>query len=163
MVTDTRRFGCVIVAICLLWIDIASGQDAKKDPPTPVSAPATEAARTPTDQEGASSGIFDSAGFVDNLSEKLHKVLREERIKTLAEIDRERKETLSYLTRERQATMAELESIGDRIVANALVRSERLVDHFFIRALQLAGVILLAGGIFGLLILRLIKQNKARS
>lgn len=85
--------------------------------------------------------------------DKLHEVIREERIAALLEIDEQRKTTLVYLTQERiavaeelkaeltritdllvaerRAVMLEMGATGNLIAENALLKSKRLIDHFF--------------------------------
>lgn len=99
------------------------------------------------------------SGFMEKMEDNIHQAIREERVATLSEIDKERKATLVYLTHERlavtedlktelnrlteklvserKATLAEMEAISDRLFGRALVRSKSLIDHFFVRLLQL--------------------------
>ncbi len=117
--------------------------------------------------------------------DKLHEIIREERIATLLEIDKERKATLEYLTRERRAvveelkneahritelimserreTMVDLDATGSRIVENTIFKSEQLIDHFFIRLLQFAMGIILAFSIIGFIIFRIMAKKKSQS
>ena len=102
----------------------------------------------------------------------------------LLEIDKERKATLVYLTQERRAvveelktelnrvtellmserraTMVEMEATGNRIVENVILKNERLIDHFFVRVLQLA-MIIIAFSILGFIIFRIIAKRKSQS
>jgi len=117
--------------------------------------------------------------------DKLHEIIRKERIATLLEIDKERKATLEYLTKERRAvveelkneahritelimserreTMVDLDATGGRIVENTIFKSEQLIDHFFIRLLQFAMGIILAFSIIGFIIFRIMAKKKSQS
>lgn len=101
----------------------------------------------------------------------MHKMVREERIAALADIDRQRRETLAYLTEERRTvmdelrkemvrttevlqserrtTIVEMEIMGNRIVDNAMTQSKELIDHFFLRTVQLLGAAILVLCIIG--------------
>ena len=57
-------------------------------------------------------------------------------------------------------TMAEIEAIGNKIAENAILRSERLIDHFFMRAFQFALIVMLLGGVVGLVIFRLRAKSR---
>jgi len=114
------------------------------------------------------------------LMEGMQQILREERIEALSEIDKERQATLAYLTEERKAvmeelnrtidillkekkvTMVELEIMGNRIVENAMIQSKGLIDHFFVRTLQLLGVIVLGVCIIGAAYYLVRVRNKDR-
>lgn len=117
--------------------------------------------------------------------DKLHEVIREERIETLLEIDKQRKETLVYLTEERQAilnelkaelkritelieyerstTMVELQEIGQLIADNTIRNSNQLIDHLFIRMLQFVAIMIIALFIFVLIVYGIIAKRKNRS
>jgi hypothetical protein len=108
--------------------------------------------------------------------------LTKERVAALLEIDNERKATLDYLSRERgvvveelraelnrvievllserRATMLELEVVGNRLVEGALLDSERLVDHFFIRLLQLLVLIGLVLGVAAVIIYSIMRKHR---
>jgi hypothetical protein len=112
---------------------------------------------------------------------QIHRIVQEERIKTLKEIDKERKETLAYLTQERQAavdqlekelkritdllqserrmTMVEMEAMGNRVAENAILKSEKLIDHFFIRAFQFVLICLFVCGLIGFIVFRTIAKK----
>lgn len=119
---------------------------------------------------------------VDKDLEAVFKHLSEERLAILLEMESMRKATLDYLTgerkgvmehliaevsqikdllvAERKTTMLELEVAGNRIVEGALQRSERLIDHFFIRLSQLLLVVALVLGIISWFIFRFISKRK---
>jgi hypothetical protein len=78
--------------------------------------------------------------------------LKGERIAVLEDVTSERSIVMDILQSEREAiiqqidlqriaTLVEIESAGSRIVENALNQSKLLIDHFFIRILQLLAVI----------------------
>jgi len=122
---------------------------------------------------------------LDKDIEAISKHLSEERMAILIEMENMRKTTLSYLTderkevmeqliaesnritdllvAERQTTMLELEVTGNRIVEGALQRSEKLIDHFFIRLSQLLLVVALGLGIITWITLRLLAKRKLQA
>jgi hypothetical protein len=66
--------------------------------------------------------------------------------RTFAEILKsEREAVLKSIDAQRSALMAEIESAENRIADNAGNLAEQVIDHFFIRALQLVAVLLLLG------------------
>ena len=111
--------------------------------------------------------------------------INKERIATLSEIDKERLATLAYLTRERlaatedlkielkritkiimserRATTIELEEISNQIVKTVLLKSELLIDHFFVRMLQLTTLMILSVCILVFLFFLIREQRKNRS
>ena len=105
-------------------------------------------------------GLFDASGLVEKIGKELHDIAEAERSAAFKEIDRERRATLDYLTRERRETMMALEAIGNRVAENAILKSERLIDHFFVRILQLMVVTILAVCVIGLLFYRTILHRK---
>jgi hypothetical protein len=183
MIADNRRVGSMIVVMSLLFVSIGYGKTTKIETTTTTSSltePTISEENSQKDSEGESEkswGIFPV--------EKLHDVIREERTEVLLEINKERKAILVYLTQERRAvvdklktelnrftdllqserraTMVEMEAIGNRIVENAILKSERLIDHFFIRAIQLALIIILAFSILGFIIFRIVAKRKSKS
>jgi hypothetical protein len=93
---------------------------------------------------------------------------------TLTYLTGERKEVMEILiaelsritdllVAERQATMLELEVAGNRIVEGALQRSERLIDHFFIRLSQLMLAVALGLGIIAWIILHVLARRKIQA
>lgn len=166
MVVNTHRAGSMVVFICLIFASVCYSQDIKTeatDSTNPVATPTTtddRSKKTPIDKNV---GFFDTSGLVEKIGTEIHDVVREERSAAFSEIDKERLETLAYLSQERRETMIELEAIGDRIVANALLKSERLVDHFFVRALQVATITILAVCILGFFFFRIIMRRKSQS
>ena len=100
--------------------------------------------------EGRTARLYDLGARSGIEQERLAllKALREERIAAFASIDEQRLSTLDRFTQERVATIAaireeridtlqEIEAISNRIVTNGLLRSENVIDHFFLRAAQL--------------------------
>ena len=81
--------------------------------------------------------------------------INEQRVATLESIDEQRVSTLDWLNQAQIATisalkqeridaMKDMQTIGIRIVGNGLLRSEQLIDHFFLRTAQLlAGALIL--------------------
>jgi len=117
--------------------------------------------------------------------DKLHEVIREERIESFLEINKQRKETLGYLTQERQAilnelkvelkritdlieyerstTLVELEEIGQSIADNTIMNSKQLIDHIFIRMLQFVAAMIISLLIFVLIIYGIVIKRKKHS
>lgn len=117
--------------------------------------------------------------------DKLHEVIREERIESFLEINKQRKETLGYLTQERQAilnelkvelnritdlieserstTMVELEKIGQIIADNTIMNSKQLIDHVFIRMLQFVAAMIISLIILVLIIYGIMIKRKKQS
>ncbi len=183
MIADNRRVGTMIVVMSLLFISISYGKTTKIESATTTSfltehTISEESSQKDSDGESKKSGGIFPVGA-------LHDVIREERNEALLEIDKERKATLVYLTlerravvdelktelnrltdllqSERRATMVEMETIGNRFVENAILKSERLIDHFFIRVIQLALIIILAFSILSFIIFRIVVKRKSNS
>lgn len=84
-----------------------------------------------------------SSGMLTGLVDELHAAIKEERIKTLAEINKER-----------VATLAELEAIAHRVSEASIIKSKQLIDHFFIRAAQFSAGAFIAVALLGLIFFR---------
>lgn len=185
MVAYNHRASVMIVVISLLLASVCYGIDTKVEKTT-----TTSSSKTPTISEDSAKKDSSSEPEETTTSsrffpvEQLHEVIRKERVETLLEIDKERKATLIYLTlerravveelktelnritellkSERRATMVEMEATGNRIVENVILKSERLIDHFFVRVLQLA-MIIMTFIILGFFIFRIIAKRKSQS
>ena len=132
-----------------------------------------------------SGGFFPIGKIHEVIREERVATLREidtERKETLAYLTQERKVTLAYLTQERKAvveelekkinriadllqserraTMVEMEAIGNRITENAILKSEKLIDHFFIRVFQFALILILFVSILGFIIFRIVAKSR---
>ena len=185
MVAYTQRAGVMIVVISLLLASVCYGIDTKVDTTTTTSSSKTPTISEDSAQKDSSSEpekTSTSSGFFP--VGQLHEVIRKERYEALMEIDKELKATLVYLTQERRAvveelktelnriaellkserraTMVEMEAIGNRIAENVILKSERLIDHFFVRVLQLA-MIIIAFIILGFIIFLIIAKRKSQS
>jgi len=79
------------------------------------------------------------------------------------ELETELNRMTDLLQSERRATMVEMEAIGNRIVENAILKSERIIDHFFIRAFQLTLIIILTFSILGFIIFRIVAKSKSKT
>lgn len=186
MIAYIQRVGIMIVFISLLVASVCYGIDTKVE-----TATKTSSSKTPTISKG--SVKKDSSSKPEETSTsfglfpvgQLHEVIRKERIEALSEIDKERKATLAYLTEERRAimeelktelnritellkserreTMLEMEATGNRIVENGILKSERLIDHFFVRMIQLAMIIIVAFTILGFVIFRIVGKRRSQS
>jgi hypothetical protein len=64
----------------------------------------------------------------------------------------EREVVLTSIDSQRKALFFDMESAGNRIVDNALQQSRQMIDHFFIRALQLLTGVLMLGGVVAVVI-----------
>ena len=144
------RFFVLTLTVNLLMAGISYGTAA---------SPESEGAPPPAVTSEVPEPESNPSGFIEKMEYDVQQAIRKERIATLSELDKERRATLVYMTHERlaatedlksalnqlsetlvserQATLVELEAIGDRIVSRALVRSKSLIDHFFLRLLQL--------------------------
>lgn len=186
MIVNHLRPGKIIVVISLLLasacfsIDTNAGTTNTKKSDKAATISEKSANKLSNGEPEEDSGV---SGIIP--MEKLHEIIREERIATLLEIDKERKATLEYLTQERRAvveefksevhritelimserqeTMVDLDATGGRIVENTIFQSERLIDHFFIRLLQLSMIIILAFSILGFIIFRIMVKKKSQS
>ncbi|GBC60125.1 hypothetical protein DENIS_1070 [Desulfonema ishimotonii] len=67
-------------------------------------------------------------------------------------LESERKEALKSIHEQRVETLLEIESAGNRIVENTMKQSIELIDHFFIRVLQLLAGILLIGIVIAVIV-----------
>ena len=186
MIVNKLRAGKIIVVTSLLLASVCFSVDTnagttntkKSDQTATISDNSVNEPSNGEPEEDSG-----SSGFIP--MDKLHEIVREERIATLLEIDKERKATLEYLTRERRAvveelkneahritelimserreTMVDLDATGSRIVENTIFKSEQLIDHFFIRLLQFAMGIILAFSIIGFIIFRIMAKKKSQS
>ena len=186
--TNTYRACGMIVVISLFLTNICYSQNTKAetiDSKNSVATPVISGDSTTTLPNGEPIHTTNPSGFIEKIEYNIHKIIREERIKTLDEIDKERQTILLYLTSERlaatddlktelnsitkimmserRATMIELEEIGNRVVENALLKSERLIDHFFVRTLQLMAVMTLTGCVLASLFFFIRGQRKNQS
>lgn len=186
MIVNNLRADIIIVVTILLLasvcfsVDTNAGTTNTKESDKAVTISENSAiipSNGEPEEDSKSSGIIPM--------DKLHEIIREERIATLLEIDKERKATLEYLTQERRAvveelknevlritelimserraTMVDLDATGGRIVENTIFKSERLIDHFFIRLMQFAMGIIVAFSIIGFIIFRIITKKKSQS
>ncbi len=96
--------------------------------------------------------------------------INEQRIATLESIEVQRVSTLEWFSEQRIATIAairqeridamkDMEAIGTRIVGNGLLRSEQLIDHFFLRTAQLLVGLLILAVIIGIFAVRYIRKK----
>lgn len=162
MIANTTRLRVMILfvfLICLACVCYSQDATAEATTSTNISSTQNDEKNEEEASEDESTGLFDAKGMVQEIGDEL----KEERIAALKEINRQRKETLEYLSQERKAIMIDIEAIGDRIVSNSISESERLIDHLLIRILQVAGVLILALCIVGLLSFRVIMRNKNES
>ena len=179
MNADNRRTGTMIVAMSLFLVSVAYGSDSKIEPTADTISSKASGIHEERPEKDSGGKPGESGGILHGT---LNVVLMEERTKVLSEIDKQRKATLAYLTEERlavmselekelnrvtdlfqserQATMVEVEAMGNRIIENANLMSEQLIDHFFIRAIQLALIIIIVSSIFGFIIFRLVTKSK---
>jgi hypothetical protein len=200
MIVSFCTFGKISTIASLILVGAVAGFDAYTMAATQL--PSTESAdlsgntagEQPTGEESEDEAA--PLGFFP--IEAIHEMIREERKRTLIEVDKDirallehvtqerlavlleienlHKATLDYVTGERKAvmekliaeltritdlltaerrtTMLELEVIGNRIVEGALQRSERLIDHIFIRLSQLLMVVVVGLSIIAWIIFR---------
>lgn len=175
-----RRIGKIIVVLSLFMVSVAYGKDSNLATTTETNSSngsgiSAEHSKKDSDGKPPESGGILSMGT-------LHMVIEEDRTDVLSKIDKQRNATLAYFTKERLAvtgelekelnrvadllqserreTMVEMEAIGNRIVENAIIRSERLIDHFFIRAIQMALIVILIFGLTGVVIFRMVAKKR---
>lgn len=72
----------------------------------------------------------------------------------------ERETILQSIDAQRMATLTEFESAGNRILKNAQNQSEQLIDHLFIRVLQLLAASLLCAVVVAVLFIGLKRKRK---
>ena len=180
MVFENKRISAILIVLILLFVNAAFGQNTKSE--TPITKnPSEQHTLSEDNTQKESEGESEISGGLFPIGQ-MHKVIREERLATLREIDKEREATLAYLTKERQVitdalerelkratdllqserrmTMAEMEAIGNRIAENAILKSKKLIDHFFIRAFQFVLIIILLVCIIGFIIFRIVVKSK---
>lgn len=156
MIANTTRLRAMILFVCLIFfacVCYSQDTEAEATTSTDISSTQNDEKNGEEDSEDGSTGLFDAKGMVQKIGDEL----QEERIAALKEINRQRQETLTYLTQEREVTLMEMEKVGDRIVSNAISKSEQLIDHFIIRFLQVAALAILAVCIVGFLAFRFMK------
>ena len=175
-----RRICTIIVVMSLFMVSVAHGKDSNLATTTGTNSSKGSTTDDESSKKQLGGEAVESGGIFP--IGKFHAVIKEERAEVFSEIDKERKATLAYLTQERsavmdelekelnratdllqserRATMVEMEAIGNRIVENAILKSERLIDHFFIRAIQMA-LIILALCLFGVVMFRTVAKKKS--
>jgi hypothetical protein len=77
-----------------------------------------------------------------------------ERVAATADVSRERKIVLDTLENERETVMNDLHAAGEKAIQNFDVTSRGLIDHFFVRLLELFLVALVLGSLVTWLLLR---------
>ena len=186
MIVNTQRAGVLFIVIILLCSIESYGKEVSVEMETntvpdktstlsvdsAISEPSSKA------EKSANSSLFISY-------DKLHEVIREERIESMLEINKQRKETLVYLSQERKAiidelrselkqitelvesgrtaTMVEMQEIGHLVAENAILNSKQLIDHFFIRILQFVAIMIISLIIFALIIYGILTKRKKHS
>ena len=124
MILNTLRASRIIVVASVLLasvcysVDTTAGttNEKKSDKASTIFEPSAKKL-----SEGEPGEDSESSGLIP--MDKLHEIIREERIATLLEIDKERKATLEYLTKERRAVVEEFKNEARRITE--LIMSER--------------------------------------
>ena len=86
--------------------------------------------------------------------------LTSERITIVDTLQLERESILQSIDAQRMATLIELESVGNRILGKAQRQTEQLIDHVFIRMLQLIAISLLCTVVLVVLLGRLKGKRK---
>ncbi len=84
--------------------------------------------------------------------------LTNERITVLEALQKERMMVLDALEKERMAALEQIESFGDRISEKIILETKHLIDHFYLRAAQLSGVIFFVVFIAVYIIFRRLKR-----
>ena len=176
MILYTQRAGVMSILLILLLVSVCFAAELKVETSTLSENSDIEDSTVEQEKSSGSSLFFP----IDDI----HGVIREERIAALLEIDEQRKTTLVYLTQERiavveelkaelkritdllvlerRAMIIEMEATGNLIAENALLRSETLIDHFFIRALQFVAVMAMALIFIGLIIFRIMDKRNGK-
>jgi hypothetical protein len=72
-------------------------------------------------------------------------------------IAHERQVVLQGIDVQRVQTLKEIEASGNRIIAQSLQKSKKVIDHFFFRMVQLLGAFLAIGFVFALILMRIRK------
>lgn len=174
MVTYTQRAGLMIVVISFLLTSVCYGVDTKAEATTNTSSSKTSTNSVNNVKKDSGSELEQTPPPFGVIPvDQLHEAFREERIKTLLEIDKERKATLVYLTQERRAVMEALKTELNRIAE--LLKSERettmvemeetgnrIIDHFFVRVLELVMTIIIVFIILGFIIFRIIAKRESQ-
>ena len=174
MILYTQRAGVMSILLILLLVSVCFAAELKVETSTLSENSDIENSSSEPEKSSGSSWFFP----IDDI----HEVIRKERIAALLEIDEQRKTTLVYLTQERiavveelkaelkritdllvlerRAMIIEMEATGNLIAENALLKSERLIDHFFIRTLQFVAVMAMAAILLGFIIFRVMAKGK---
>ena len=171
MLSYIHKAGITAIIAVLLLTGTGYSAESKTPDANQKKESSTAAGSEKKDENALQFGLMDG----------MQKIVREERIQTLSEIDRERKATLAYLTEEREAvieelrrttdillkerrvTMVEMEIMGNRIVENTMSQSKELIDHFFIRTLQLIGVMVVGFCFIGFVYYLIRYRRKVRA
>lgn len=174
MVTYTQRAVVMIVVISFLLTSVCYGIDTKVEVTTKTSSSKTSTNSVNNVKKDSGSELEQTPPPFGVIPvDQLHEAFRKERIETLLEIDKERKATLAYLTQERRAVVEALKTELNRIAE--LLKSERettmvemeetgnrIIDHFFVRVLQLVMIIIIAFIILGFIIFRIIAKRESQ-
>ena len=186
MMGITHRAGIYFVAIVLLCSFESFGKEASVASSTHKIPEKTSTLSGDSDISEPNSDANSSSTLPSLISyDKLHKLLREERIKFSLDIDRQRKETHAYLTQERKdiieelrselrrvtelieseraATMVEMHEIGDSVAENAIRNSKQLIDYLFYRMMQFVAVMIISLIVFSLIVYGILAKRKKQS
>ena len=174
MITYTQRVGVMIVFISFLLASVCYGIDKKEEATTKKGSSKTSTTSVNNVKKDSGSELEQTPPQFGVIPvDQLHEAFRKERIETLSEIDKERNATLVYLTQERRAVMETLKTELNRITM--ILKSEReatmvdmeetgkrIIDHFFVRVLQLVMIIITAFIILGFIIFRIIAKRESQ-
>jgi len=174
MITYTQRVCVMIVVISFLLASVCYGIEPKVETTTKTSSSKKSTISVNNAKKDSGSEPEKTPPPFGVIPvEELHEAFRKERIETLLEIDKERKATLVYLTQERRAVVEELKTELNRITE--LLKSERkatmvemeetgnrIIDHFFVRVLQLVMIIIIVFIILGFIIIRIIAKRESQ-
>jgi len=174
MVTYIQRAGVMIIVISFLLASVCYSIDAKVEATTKTTSSKTSTNSVNSVKKSSGSELEQTPPPFGVIPvDQLHEAFRKERIETLLEIDKERKATLVYLTQERRAVVEALKTELNRIAE--LLKSEReatmvemeetgnrIIDHFFVRVLQLVMITIMAFIILGFIIFRIIAKRESQ-
>jgi predicted PurR-regulated permease PerM len=117
------------------------------------------------DAQEAVSTIVELAKSLNQISpvvEQFPEFIAHERETFLEVLQAERATILDSINEQRSVTLSEIESSSNRFLKTSMDQSKQLIDHLFIRAIQLLAAIMLCSVILVVLIFRLKGKWKSK-
>jgi hypothetical protein len=106
--------------------------------------------------------IADSLNQISPVVAQFPELIAQERNAFLETLQIERETVLQSIDEQRIATLSEIDSFSNRVLKATMDQSKYLIDHLFIRAMQLLAASLICGVILAVLIIRLKGKRQSK-